>query len=157
MTININRESKTYLEYRYDEMKALIDKKLGEAAKMPQENKQGSEVEFRMTDSVTDIAGCRSHRVVKLDHGKPESDVWVCSDLMPAKLRPVNEKMRAIFTTDFWRRSGGNPGLVEILFLYGIPLRVSVDGKNVLEGKVGDGVRPASSFQVPSGYQRVEQ
>ncbi len=155
--VHIDHKSKTYFEYRYDEMKTLIDKKLEEFGKMPTGPDAGPQVDFKLTDAIAMIGGFKSRKLLKLDHGRTESEIWVCDDLMPANLRPVNEKMRRIFTSDYWRRSRGNPGLLEVVLLYGIPLRIGVDGKDVLQARVSESVRPVALFHVPSGYQRIEQ
>ena len=154
--VDINHKSKTYLEYRYDEMKTLMNKRLEAVAKLPEGADVGPEVEFRLTDAVATFAGFKSRKLLKLNHGRPESEIWVCDDVMPANLRPVNEKMREIYTPDYWKKSRGNPGMLEVVLLYGIPLRVVVDGKDVLQARVSDSVRPAAAFHVPAGYQRLK-
>jgi hypothetical protein len=58
-----------------------------------------------------------------MNGGKPEADIWVTSDLAPMKLRAAGEKVRSVLPGDYGKNARGNPGMAEIILLYGIPLK----------------------------------
>ena len=57
---------------------------------------------------------------------------------------------------DYWRRVHGNPGMVEIVMLFGVPLKMIYDGHNTYQAKVVESSGPNSSFQVPAGYKKLD-
>jgi hypothetical protein len=71
------------------------------------------------------------------------------------KLRAVGERIRAILPGDYWKRVRGNPGMLEIIWLFGVPLRMTSSGHN-FQAQVLESSIPDSSFQVPEGYRRID-
>jgi hypothetical protein len=64
--------------------------------------------------------------------------------------------MRSILTKDYWKRVRGDAGLVEIIILFGVPLRVTYDGRNTYEARIVESPSSDSPFQVPAGYKRLD-
>ena len=92
---------------------------------------------------------------MKMTGGKPEAEIWVSIDLLPAKLRAAGERIRSVLPEDYWGKVHGNPGLVEIIMLFGIPLKIANNGHSLYQARVLAGSSSNSSFQVPSGYRKL--
>ncbi len=84
------------------------------------------------------------------------AEFWVSSELMPQNLRALGERLRTILPKDYWRRVHGNPGMVEIVMLFGVPLKMTYDGRNTYQAKVVESSGPDSLFQVPAGYKKLD-
>lgn len=152
----INHKDKSYRVQSYDELQAMASRGVGEIAKSQESTPLGPDVKFRLTEEADTISGQRTRKVMKMSGGKPEAEIWVSSELVPMKLRAAGEKMRSVLPADYWKKVQGNPGMVEIIMLYGIPLKMVVNGRNVYQVQILDGSSSSTSFQVPSGYRKVE-
>jgi hypothetical protein len=152
----INHKDKSYRVQSYDELQAMVSRKTGEIAKSQESLTSGPDVEFRLTQEAVTISGLRARKIVKMSRGDSEAEIWVSSDLVPMKLRAAGEKIRSVLPEDYWKKVQGNPGMVEIIMLYGIPLKMVVNGHNVYQVQILDGSSSSTSFQVPSGYRKVE-
>jgi hypothetical protein len=85
---------------------------------------------------------------------RAEADFWVSSELSPPALRALGEKVRTILPRDYWRRVRGNPGMIEIITLFGVPLSFS-DGSTVYQAQIIDSDSDSWS-KVPAGYKRIQ-
>ncbi|MBZ5536368.1 MAG: DUF4412 domain-containing protein [Acidobacteriia bacterium] len=150
--ITINHKDKTYRAQSYDELLAAIakyGKELGSAR---------SELEIKLTDNVATISGFKVKEVIKLRRGKPEGELWVCKELTPLPLRAFAEKIRSILPADYWSRVNGNPGIVDLIGFYGVPLKIEAAGDSHFEAaaaSIKDKEFSTETFQVPAGYRKV--
>jgi hypothetical protein len=151
----INHKDKTYSVQSYEDLLAVASRKAGEIAKSQETPGSGPDVELRLTGEVDTIAGLKAHKIIKMNRGRPEAEIWVCRDLVPVKLRAAGERIRSVLPKDYWRKVQGNPGLVEMIMLYGIPVKIVNDGQSVYQPRVIEGSRAGVTFQVPSGYRKV--
>ncbi len=151
----MNHKDKTYKVLSYDELQAMANRKADEITRSQDGagNKPG--VELRLTGEADTIAGLRARKLIKMSSGKPEAEIWVSSDLVPMKLRAAGERIMSVLGSDYWRRVGGNPGMLEIIMLYGIPIKIVNEGHNVYQARVVEGSTSSALFQVPSGYRKV--
>lgn len=152
----MNKKDKTYRVQSYAELQAAAGRKALEIAQSPETTDGGHGVELNLTEETGTIAGLRVRKLVKMNRGELEAEFWVSSELMPARLRALGESMRSSLPKDYWRRMGGNPGMVEIIMLFGVPLKMVSKGHKTYHAKVVS--RPSSgfSFEVPAAYRRLD-
>ena len=151
----INHKGKSYRVQSYDELQAMASRKVDESDRSQESTTFGPNVEFRLTEEADTIYGLRARKIMKMSGGKPEAEIWVSSELVPMKLRAAGERMRSVLPEGYWKKVQGNPGMAEIIMLYGIPLKMVVDGRDIYKVKMIDGSRSGKSFEVPTGYRKV--
>ncbi len=152
----IDNKNKTYREYKYDELQTLINRKLGEITDNQNSPTVESSVGFRLTEETDTILGFKSRKLIEMSNSKLKAEIWVSSDLIPAKLRAVSERLRSMLPEDYWRKTLGIPGMPEIIMLYGIPVKIIVEGQEIFHAQVGKSPSSSPSFQVPSDYKKVK-
>ena len=148
---HLNHKDRTYYEQTYEDLAAIAAKAVKE---LPPARENSTGAEYTLTNDTEVIAGCKARRLVRTTRGVNDS-VWVCKDWQPAAMRKAGERLLSVFPADYWRRVGGNPGLIETTLIYGIPLRADWSGKRAYDPRVTDGGSPASIFEIPAGYKRV--
>ena len=85
-----------------------------------------------LTNDTATIAGVRATRLHITNAGQPAGDMWVARSIVPAKIRAAGDRWRVLLPADYWRWMHGAPGMTEIIYIYGIPLRIkSPDGKTL--------------------------
>jgi hypothetical protein len=152
----INNKDKTYHVQSYAELQTIASRKAVEIAQSPENTDAAQGVELKLSDETVTISGLRARKLIKTSGGVPEAEFWVSSELMPQNLRALGERLRTILPKDYWRRVHGNPGMVEIVMLFGVPLKVTYDGHNTYQAKVVESSGSDSSFQVPAGYKKLD-
>jgi hypothetical protein len=105
--------------------------------------------------STETISGFKTRKLISTSRGEPDVVFWVSSELTPLKLRAVGQRIRAILPRDYWKKVRGNPGMLEIIWLFGVPVRMTSSGHD-FQAQVLESSTPDSSFQVPEGYRRVD-
>jgi len=153
--IEINHKDKSYRVQSYNELQAMASRKIDEITKSQESTPIGPNVEFRLTEESDIISGLRARKIIKMNGGKPEAEIWVSSELVPMKLRAAGESIRSVLLEGYWKKVQANLGMVEIIMLYGIPLKMVVDGRDIYKVKTLDGSSSGRSLQVPSGYRKV--
>jgi len=151
----INNKDKTYRVQSYAELQTIASRKAVEIAQSP-ENTDAAGVELKLSDETDTISGLRARKLIKTSGGVREAELWVSSELVPQSLRALGERSRTILPKDYWKRVHGNPGMVEIVMLFGVPLKVTYDGHNTYQARVLESSGSDSSFQVPAGYKRLD-
>jgi hypothetical protein len=111
-------------------------------------------VVLELTDETNTIGGVKVRHLKKITGSRAETGFWVSSELSPPALRAFGEKLRTILPRDYWRRVHGNPGMIEIITLFGVPLSFS-EGSTVFEAQITNSDSDAWS-QVASGYKRIQ-
>lgn len=152
--IVINHKEKTYGIQTYEEIQAGIMHKASEIAGLS-DSAGGPDVEIKVTNDSATISGTTTHKVVLLSHGKADAEFWVSEDLLPAGIRAKCEKLKAVLPDNYWKKVRGSPGMVEIITLYGVPLKMSGAGHTMYEARVSP-APSGVSFQVPADYKRVQ-
>jgi hypothetical protein len=152
---SINHKDKSYTAHNYVELKAMASQKANEIAKSQDGTPVGPDIQLKLTEEADTISGLRARKIMKLNGGKPEAEIWVSSELLPMKLRAAGEELRSVLREDYWKKVHGNPGMVEIIMLYGIPLKIVHDGHSLYQARVVEVSSSNTSFQVPSGYRKV--
>ena len=152
----INRKDKTYRVMTYRDLLAHLRQKAGEFTASPQNPAAASGVDFKLTDETAIISGIRVRKLVKTNNGQLEAELWVSSELMPAKLRVIGDNLRSSLPKDYWYRMNGNPGMIELVMLYGIPLKMVLKDHQTVVAKVVPGSSTDFSFEVPAGYKKLD-
>ena len=152
----INNKDKTYHVQSYAELQTIASRKAVEIAQSPENTDAAQGVELRLSDETVTISGLRARKLIKTSGGVPEAEFWVSSELVPQSLRALGERLRTILPKDYWRRVHGNPGMVEIVMLFGVPLKMTYDGHNTYQARVVESSNSDSSFQVPAGYKKLD-
>jgi hypothetical protein len=152
---NINHREKTYSVQTYDEIQTMLSQQLDKIAK-PQDGMGISrDKKLTLSAGTETISGLRTRKLTFMDEEKSKSEIWVSSDLVPGKLKAAGERMRSLLPDDFWSKAGVNAGWVEIIILYGIPLKTIDNEHKVYQARVRKSRIPRALFQVPSGYSKV--
>ena len=151
----LNTRDKTYRVQSYAELQASASRKALEIAHSPDSSDARQGIELKLTEETDVIAGVKVRKLIKTSGGEPEAVFWVSSELMPPSLRTLGEKVRSILPKDYWKRVHGNPGMVEVITLFGVPLKLTYDGR-AYEGRVVESPSSDSSFQVPPDYKRLD-
>ena len=152
----INNKDKTYRVQSYAALQAIASRKAVEIAQSLENTDAAQGVELKLSDETDTISGLRARKLVKTSGGVPAAEFWVSSELVPQSLRAFGERIRNILPKDYWSRVHGNPGMVEIVMLFGVPLKMIDDGHNTYQAKVVESSGPDSSFQVPAGYKKLD-
>jgi len=151
----MNNNDRTYRVQSYADLLANASRKAAEIAQSPEGADAGQGVEFKLTEETDMISGFRARKLIKTNKGETEAEFWVSSELVPSSLRALGERLRSILPKDYWRRVHGNPGMVEIVVLFGVPLRMT-HGHDSYQARVVETSSSDSSFKVPAGYRRLD-
>ena len=149
--VHVNHKEKTYYEQTYELLAAMAAQAVKD---LPAAKDAPPGVEYKLTTETETIAGCRAVKLVRTGRGASDS-AWVCKDWQPPAMRKAGDRLAGIFPADYWRRIGGNPGVMETVLIYGIPLRAERSGKLVYDARVTAGTIPAGTFEIPAGYKKV--
>ena len=152
----INHKNKTYRVQTWDELQTGLSRKASEIARSQEKISGGPDVELKLTEETDTISGFKTRKLIRTGRGELEAVFWVSSELMPAKLRAVGERIRSTLPGDYWKKVRGNPGMPEVILLFGIPLRMTISGHNSYQAQVLESSTPDASFQVPEGYRRID-
>jgi len=145
---SINNQDKTYRVQSYADLLANAKQK---AASARSASDQG--VEFKLTDETETISGFTARKLIRTTKGKHDAEFWMSRELLPDGVRKLGEALRSSLPQNYWARVHGNPGLVELAVLYGVPLRFKAD-QLTYQARIID--TPESSLQLPSGYKKLE-
>lgn len=131
----------------YDDLEKFIKTWIADTAKHSGEAPPG--VVTTLTHDTATIAGIRTTRLHITSSGQTAGDMWIACSIVPTKIRASGDRWRALMPADYWRWQHGAPGMTEITYTYGIPLRISSPTGKTLTATAGD--------SVPSWVDDVEQ
>jgi hypothetical protein len=151
----LNRKDKTYRVQSYADLQEIASRKTAEIANSPQPADAAKGVAFNLTQDMETISGVMTRKLIKTRGGETEAEFWVSSELLPPNLRTFGERLRTILPKDYWNRVHGNPGMIEIVTLFGVPLKATF-GHETYEAKVVESPGSDSQFQVPDGYKKLD-
>lgn len=151
----LNTRDKTYRVQSYADLQESVSRKAVEIAQSTDSIDARQDVVLKLTDETDVISGVKVRKLIKTRGGDPEAVFWVSSELMPPRLRAFGDKIRSILPKDYWSRVHGNPGMVEIVMLFGVPLKI-FDGNNTYQAQIVEGPDSNSAFQVPADYKRLD-
>lgn len=152
----INHKDKTYRVMTYQDLLTHFRNKAGETTESQQRLAGAAGVEFTLTEETDMISGIRARKLVKTNNGTFEAEIWVSGDLMPAKLRVMSGNLLSTMPKDYWYKMNGGPGFVEIMMLYGIPLKIVYKDSPKYVAEIGPGSSTNFSFEVPADYRKVD-
>lgn len=150
----LNNQDKTYRVQSYSDLQTAARENARKVAQQTEPVDPNQGVVLELTDETNMISGLRVRRLKRVSGSREESGFWVSSELSPPALRAFGEKVRTILSRDYWRRVHGNPGMIEIITLFGVPLSFS-EGSTVLEAQIANSDSDEWS-QVPTGYKRIQ-
>ncbi|MEK6408764.1 MAG: hypothetical protein AABN34_17715 [Acidobacteriota bacterium] len=151
----MNNKDKTYRVQTYAELQASASRKAVEIAQSPKDADAAQGGDLKLTEETDTISGLRVRKLIQTNKGETEAEFWVSSELLPQSVRAFGEKMRSIFPKDYWT-SGRARGLVEIVTLFGVPLRMTY-GHDTYQARIVESSSSDSSFQVPAGYRKLDK
>jgi hypothetical protein len=154
----IDHADKSYHEVSYDEILALLSRSLNENAGGGEVKPKAAvdpDVEIKITEETDSASGFKGYKFIRTNKGKPEIEMWLSTDLMPVKLRAINEKVRKTLPADYWKKRPAS-GLHELIILYGIPVKIITNGKEIYHMQAGKSPSSSPSFQVPSDYKKLK-
>jgi hypothetical protein len=151
----INNKDKTYRVMTYQDLLTHFRNKAAETTP-PQQRSDARGIELKLTEDTEIISGIRARKLVKTNNGQFEAEIWVSSELVPAKLRLISRDLRSTMPSDYWYRMNGGPGFVEIMMLYGIPLKMVSKGSTKYVAEVGPASSSNFSFEVPADYRKLD-
>lgn len=147
----INNKDKTYRVQTYAELQAGFSRKAVEGAQSPKGADAAQGGELKLTEETDTISGLRARKLIKSNKGETEAEFWVSSELVPPGLRSLGERLRSILPKDY----GRSLGMVEIVILFGVPLRMT-HGHDTYQARVVESSSSDFSFQVPAGYRKLD-
>lgn len=150
----INNKDKTYRVQSYADLKASLGRKAAEFAKTPEDPSKAQGVKFKLTEETDTISGFKARKIVMTHKGEPDTVFWVASDLLPTNLRGLSDNLRGILPENYWVRARGNPGMPEIILLYGVPLRIT---SNNHDYQVRTIKSSKDSIRVPASFRKIER
>jgi hypothetical protein len=151
----INNTDQTYRFQSYTDLVAAARQKAEEIARSQGTTDSSQGVVLKLTNESDTVNGLRVRKLTKTNQGNHEADFWVSNELIPPGLRALGERMRDILPKDYWSRVHGNPGLIEIIVLFGVPLVINA-GQSVYHARLAGNSKSDSLFQVPAGYKRLD-
>jgi hypothetical protein len=149
----INRKDKNYRVQTYAELKEGARKAI-ELAQSQGSKETG--VELKLTAQVAKIAGFQARKLVRMNKGQPDGELWVSSDLMPARLRTLGQDLRTSLPKDYWSRMRVNPGMMEIIMMFGVPLKIVSNDLKTYQATIVSRPNTRSVFEVPAGYTKLD-
>ena len=149
--MTINNKDKTYRVQTYAEL--LANARL-EAARLAKtvEDRGPQDVEFKLTELTETISGFTTHKLIRTENGEPSTEFWVSTELLPKSVRSLSDTIQTILPKNYLRRMRGNPGIVEMVMLFGVPLKMK-HGADAYQAQVMES--PDTSFQIPAGYRKI--
>ena len=151
----MNNKDRTYRVQSYADVEASLSRRAEDLARSAGAAEAPQGVEFKLTDETKTISGLRTRKLIKTNKGQVEAELWVSSELLPPSLRAAGERIRRILPSDYWRRAQGNPGIVELIMLYGVPLRMT-NGQDSWQARLVGRSGSDSSLQAPAGYRKLD-
>ena len=148
----INNKDKTYRVQTYADLKNLISRSTSNPTQSSGATPAPG-VAFKLTAETKTISGFKARKLIKTNKGVTEEELWVSKELVPSELRAVGEDFIKILPESYWESVSGNPGMPEIVLLFGVPLRITHD-KNIFQPRVVNS--PATSLRVPPGYKKLD-
>ena len=151
--ITINHKDKTYRVQSYSDL--LANARL-EASRLAQsaEDRGAQGVEFKLTELTETISGLSARKLIRTEKGAPSAEFWVSSELLPPSVRSLSDSIQTILPKNYLRRMRGNPGIVEMVMLFGVPLKMK-HGTDIYQARVIED--PETSFQLPAGYRKIDK
>jgi len=150
----INNQDKPYRVQSYSDLKTAAQNKVRELAQQTRTVDVGQGAILELTDETNTISGVRARRLKKISGNRAAADFWVSSELSPPGLRVLGEQVRTVLPNGYWSRMHGNPGIIEIIILYGVPLSFS-DGPIGYQAQIQDSDSDAWT-KVPAEYRRLQ-
>lgn len=147
--IAINHKFKTYSVQSYDELEAKANHEVQKYTKIRRD------IQLELTEEIDMIHGFKVRKFIKKGDKITEEVLWVSSDLVPMRLRTFGDRIKAIFPADYWKKGPGIPGLEVIIMLYGVPLKIAMDG-HTCRSELFERPNSNSKFAVPAAYKRVK-
>ena len=113
-------------------------------------------VELKLTEQAAKIAGFQARKLLRMNKGQPDGEIWVSTDLMPARLRTLGQDLRTSLPKDYWSRIRGNPGMIEIIMMFGVPLKIVSNDLKTYQATIVSRPNTGSVFAVPAGYTKLD-
>lgn len=153
--ITLGHKKKVYSVLSYDRVEAIISRQVDEGNKYHEKTGHWlSNHEIRLTDETDIISGVRVRKVIDRWGDKYAGETWVSSELIPMSLR---QRMKSIYPEDYWKKVSLKPTILDIIMQFGIPLKVVNEEQQICESQIPEDSSPGKSFQVPSGYRKIEK
>lgn len=153
--VTMNHTDRTYRVQSYADIEASLSRKAAEISQSHESPGAPKGVELKLTEETDTISGLKARKLIKTNKGETEVEFWISSELLPPRVRALGERLRSILPTDYWSRVHGNPGMVEIVILFGVPLRMTY-GHESYQARGVNSSSSDSSFQVPAGYRKLD-
>lgn len=150
--ITINNKDRTYRVQSIADLKANVSRKAAELGNPVGEVGPAQRIGFKLTEETETISGFKARKLIKTSKGEPEAQFWVSSELLPPNLRALGESIKSMLPETYWDRVGGNLSMVEIIVLFGVPLRITFD-QQIYSARVIES--SGSPLQVPADYRKL--
>lgn len=155
--VYLNHAEKTYCIHSYDNLAANLLSSPGLNTKTPTSDMRVAG--FSPTGETDRIAGFTATKIVSMSHGKVKTEIWVCEEVIPAKLRAVGQEIRNNLPENYWADDNRVPTLFQAILVFGLPLRI-IDHENessyVEAVSIKDKHIPRTLFYVPVDYRQAE-
>jgi hypothetical protein len=151
--IKMNQKGKYYSLASYEEFKTLLNLQSDKFLKHQERvGRSVDRVEMRLSEETEIISGERVRKLILMVNDKPEREMWVSPELVPVALR---EKGKSIYMDGERRRALTKPDLIEIIMMYGIPLKIAISAKTACQAQVHEDSNSNKPLQVPADYRKI--
>jgi hypothetical protein len=151
--IKMNQKGKYYSLASYEELKAIVNHQSDKFLKHQERiGRSVDRVEMRRSGETEIISGERARKLMLMVNDKLEGEIWVSPELVPMGLQ---EKGKSIYMEGERRRSLMKPDLIEIIMMYGMPLKIISWGKTACQAQVHEDSNINKPLEVPADYRKI--
>jgi len=153
--VSLHKKNKSYSIQSYASLESIASQKAAELSNSPVNADDKTAMVLDLKNETKRVAGVKVHKLVRTTNGQPDAEFWVSSELAPPSLRSLGEKLRKTLPKNYWAQVHGYPGMIEIIMLFGVPLRGTYQGSHTFHARavVNSG---SETFKVPADYKRVD-
>jgi len=153
--MSLHKKNKSYSVQSYASLESIASQKAAELSKSRRNVDDKTPMVLDLKHETQKLAGIKVQKLVRTTNGQPDAEFWVSSELAPTGLRSLREKLRKTLPINYWSQVHGNPGMIEIILLFGVPLQGTYQGSHTFQAHAV-GHSTSDSFRVPADYKRVD-
>jgi hypothetical protein len=153
--VSLHRKNKSYSIRSYADLESIASQKAAELSRSQINTDANTTMVLDLRNETQKFDGVKAQKLVRTTNGRTDAEFWVSSELAPPALRSLGEKLRKTLPKNYWAQVHGYPGMIEIIMLFGVPLRGTYQGSHTFQARaVGNST--SDVFRVPTDYKRVD-
>lgn len=153
--VSLHKKNKSYSIQSYASLESIASQRAAELSKLPGSADDTAAMVLDLKTETQKLAGVKVQKLVRTSNGRPEAEFWVSSELAPPGLRSLGERLRKVLPKNYWAQVHGYPGMIEVIMLFGVPLRGTYQGSHTFQARAV-GSSGSGAFRLPADYKRVD-